>query len=735
MLNKNKKYFLVQVFLLISTTNSDETLSCPYLSLYSGRTRYQLRETIKYSRQQFAKGYHGLPAAAQMNGLVWNCETEYNLVKIQAQLPENNTTITYKNFGVNIAQDAGGCYLITIQSVVIEWRKQMQYVLPSLKYEGDSNLLQATNMAKWNATETACTYRIYDTGNTVWMLCVFNVKGAVDGETIYEKAKDGQYKCVDGAQCGTDGTCHEELCNVPNSNPDTLLSIYTPDLSCRNLPYMKQFSRYYALNLHNYYRRLVASGWAENKLTRFTPRASKMEALSYDCSLEEAANENVMKCERQPSTFGKVSADSGSNVYIIDDINITKEAALERAVVEWFGELSTHGVDPTSPWTGHPTVKNCANVMHDQYKTVGCAVNSCSSQGFTIVECRYGPKSLQPGGPIYDVGDPCTRGTGTILIGLNAEILVVPLTLGMGVAYAFLQILGTSADINEIFNMIAEQYVHTTVMLLVGVVLLQILTKNVGEALSCPYTPLLPEYWREILIRHQLNTRRSIAKGQDPYAPAAKQMNELVWNCETEYSLNKIREQLTDNSNDITYRNFGVNIGRDTYEDCSFSSISVICTDWDFENEYLNSSAIYDGNSDTLHIANMIKWNATEMACTFGSYNDGKSSQLICAYNVKGAVVGEAIYDVAKPGEYPCKGGAQCGTNGTCTDSLCKIPISNPGPDGLPRRRPQQLWTITYKGAMSNSSIMHLLSEGVLRGSSRNLAVFVGQKGIEGRQL
>ncbi|VDL74229.1 unnamed protein product [Nippostrongylus brasiliensis] len=134
--------------------------------------------------------------------------------------------------------------------------------------------------------------------------------------------------------------------------------------------------------------------------------------VSYDRSLEEVANENVKKCERQTTTFGKVSAASGRNVYIIEDINITKEVALERAVVEWFSELSTYGVDPISAWTGDPTVKNCANVMHDQYKTVGCAVNSCSSQGFTIVECRYGPKSLQQGGPIYDVGDPCTKCTG-----------------------------------------------------------------------------------------------------------------------------------------------------------------------------------------------------------------------------------------------------------------------------------------------------------------------------------
>ncbi|VDL74228.1 unnamed protein product [Nippostrongylus brasiliensis] len=290
-----------------------------------------------------------------------------------------------------------------------EWLADDLRPLQSLIYDGNPDTAYFANFAKWNSTEVACTYGVKNNGNDLILICAYNVKGAVIDEEIYEVAKEGQYPCADGARCGTDGTCMDSLCNVPISNPDTLLPIYTPSLYYNNLPFMTQFSRYYAINLHNYYRRLVASGWAENKLTSFTPRAAKMEALMYDSSLEKVASENVKKCDRQSIRSNNDSAITGSNVKIIEVVGISGEAALEQALGEWFNQLRKHGLDPNSMWAEDPNVKQCANIMHDTYKTVGCAVNTCSSEGFTIVECRYGPKRLQEGLLIYDVGVPCSK--------------------------------------------------------------------------------------------------------------------------------------------------------------------------------------------------------------------------------------------------------------------------------------------------------------------------------------
>ncbi|WKY13060.1 hypothetical protein Q1695_004124 [Nippostrongylus brasiliensis] len=259
-------------------------------------------------------------------------------------------------------------------------------------------------MAKWNATETACSFGSYDNGNSAMMICAYNVKGAVVGETIYEIAKAGEYPCKEGTECGTDGKCVNGLCKVPIGIHDTLLPIFKPTLSCKSLPYMSQFSRYYALNLHNYYRSLVATGWAENKLTLFTPRAAKMEALSYDCQLEEAANENAKKCEGAEM----ISKYSGTNVEVINDVNITREAALERAVTGWFNLLRRFDMDPNTTWEDIQSVWSSANMLHDKYNVVGCAVNICSTKGITIVDCRYGLKRPQNGDKIYEVGAPCS---------------------------------------------------------------------------------------------------------------------------------------------------------------------------------------------------------------------------------------------------------------------------------------------------------------------------------------
>ncbi|VDL65483.1 unnamed protein product, partial [Nippostrongylus brasiliensis] len=128
---------------------------------------------------------------------------------------------------------------------------------------------------------------------------------------------------------------------------------------------------------------------------------------SYECSPEEVANENVKKCEKQ--SVNKNSVDTGSNVHIIEDVSVTKEAALERAIGEWFKQLQEYGMDPHSSWTEDPTVKDCANIIYENYTAVGCAVNRCTSRGFTVVECRYGPKRLQYGSLVYEVGAPCSK--------------------------------------------------------------------------------------------------------------------------------------------------------------------------------------------------------------------------------------------------------------------------------------------------------------------------------------
>ncbi|VDL78176.1 unnamed protein product [Nippostrongylus brasiliensis] len=257
----------------------------------------------------------------------------------------------------------------------------------------------------------ACAYKSFNSGNSVRLICAYNARAGVVGEPIFES---GNGICPEGTRCGDNGTCVSDLCRVPNPNPDVLLPIYTPSLQCSDSSLMSQFSRYYAVNLHNYYRRLIASGWAESKLTVFAPRASGMSALSYDCSLEKAAAENVEKCGNSFYKANKYSVATGGNTAFIRDISISQEAALEQAScccanITSEDELQKNDVDPSYVWTDNSATANITNVMHDKYKTFGCAVNRCSTQGVTIVECRYSPKNMQTGDAIYDLGAPCSK--------------------------------------------------------------------------------------------------------------------------------------------------------------------------------------------------------------------------------------------------------------------------------------------------------------------------------------
>ncbi|WKY13139.1 hypothetical protein Q1695_004170 [Nippostrongylus brasiliensis] len=258
---------------------------------------------------------------------------------------------------------------------------------------------------KWNSTEMACAYRSFDSGNSVRLICAYNARGDVVGQQIYE---EGNGTCEEGTQCGDNGTCVYDLCRVPTTNPDVLLPIYNPSLTCSNSALMSQFSRYYALNMHNYFRRLVASGWAQSKLTLFTPRAAGMGAVSYDCSLEETATDSAKKCESSFTRINKYSMDGGINRAVIKETNISKEGALELAMSEWFSELQRYDVKPSSALDADSTALNITNIMHDKYRRVGCAVNKCA-KGFTVVECRYDPMILQNGDAIYAEGPPCSK--------------------------------------------------------------------------------------------------------------------------------------------------------------------------------------------------------------------------------------------------------------------------------------------------------------------------------------
>ncbi|EPB69782.1 hypothetical protein ANCCEY_11123 [Ancylostoma ceylanicum] len=83
--------------------------------------------------------------------------------------------------------------------------------------------------------------------------------------------------------------------------------------------------------------------------------------------------------------------DIGEN-YWKGDYKLSHVEAIEEAMKEWWGPLESTGlgenVDFTDEMQQGP-FKYFANVAHDATTKMGCAVKTCSAQGFTVVDCRY----------------------------------------------------------------------------------------------------------------------------------------------------------------------------------------------------------------------------------------------------------------------------------------------------------------------------------------------------------
>ncbi|KIH58568.1 SCP-like protein [Ancylostoma duodenale] len=179
-----------------------------------------------------------------------------------------------------------------------------------------------------------------------------------------------------------------------------------------------------AENMHNYYRRLIATGWAEDPRSKYAPRASKMNYLTFDCdNLAVPMKTAINKCQ--------VPADApGQNVHVTT-WDISRQAALEEAITTWYGGLEKGGgigedttytteMESNKMLTQYATVrllvftilvsicvKAPLQLAYEGSTKVGCAVKTCQAQGNTIVACKYNGQPVE-GDPIYTVGKPCS---------------------------------------------------------------------------------------------------------------------------------------------------------------------------------------------------------------------------------------------------------------------------------------------------------------------------------------
>ncbi|KIH46627.1 hypothetical protein ANCDUO_23318 [Ancylostoma duodenale] len=163
-----------------------------------------------------------------------------------------------------------------------------------------------------------------------------------------------------------------------------------------------------ALNLANYYRRLLGTGWTKDK-NGYAPTSKMLYALGYECDkLGAGAKAKIDNCQKPPYT-----ADQGWTLtyYKVDNVNIDSKTVLEQAFKTWAdqakkvdvqaiaGSVFYEGALATeaSDWAKLTTAKN---------SFIGCSLKKCDTQGFTVVVCQYNGLFTN-GDPFYTVGKPC----------------------------------------------------------------------------------------------------------------------------------------------------------------------------------------------------------------------------------------------------------------------------------------------------------------------------------------
>ncbi|EPB73740.1 SCP-like protein [Ancylostoma ceylanicum] len=147
------------------------------------------------------------------------------------------------------------------------------------------------------------------------------------GDLYSSGGADATQLCAD---CAND--CEAGLCNVA---PAALLPIDTMCQTNQNSKtLMTDDLRNQALNMHNYYRRVLASGWAKDAKLTYAKPSKAMPALTvmplrvyteYDCALEETIMTHIKDCAGTPATTNKAE-----NFLAVDDYKSPREDVLQK---------------------------------------------------------------------------------------------------------------------------------------------------------------------------------------------------------------------------------------------------------------------------------------------------------------------------------------------------------------------------------------------------------------------
>ncbi|KIH51575.1 hypothetical protein ANCDUO_18338, partial [Ancylostoma duodenale] len=158
-------------------------------------------------------------------------------------------------------------------------------------------------------------------------------------------------------------------------------------------------------------RRLLATGWAEDKQIKYAKPALAMPKLSYDCDVEDEIMTKLKDC---PGSVVATTKAQKSNFKLYTPYTATRQKALSEVIKQWWSPLADTGIADNkyldnmadTPMEAYVNVrhriltalviilkimseKDASQMAYDHTTGVGCAVKDCDSKGNIQVQCGY----------------------------------------------------------------------------------------------------------------------------------------------------------------------------------------------------------------------------------------------------------------------------------------------------------------------------------------------------------
>ncbi|RCN47170.1 hypothetical protein ANCCAN_06747 [Ancylostoma caninum] len=205
----------------------------------------------------------------------------------------------------------------TIKGILKKWWDEVKKVDLKASQLYVADLAHFGPMAAAEAKGFACSTKLCS-GSKSDLLCVYD-KVLTTNDDIYTAGASADKICE---VCNQNKLCTDYLCQYTYTPAAEM-----PPRAC-DADKLTTDLENVAINMHNYYRRLSATGWAEDKIDGYAPTAKKLPALAYDCAGIGA--KSYAKATNCPNTAPAADAGYSLNYYYVQEYETPKTVLFER---------------------------------------------------------------------------------------------------------------------------------------------------------------------------------------------------------------------------------------------------------------------------------------------------------------------------------------------------------------------------------------------------------------------